>query len=48
MNALRRDKKFEAGSIRFVLTRSLGSAFVSKEITEDDVRRVIRNLKAPA
>jgi 3-dehydroquinate synthase len=45
MNALRKDKKFEAGSIRFVLTRSLGSAFVSKEITEADVRRVIRNLK---
>ena len=48
LNALRRDKKFEAGSVRFVLTRSLGSAFVSKEVTEDDVRRVIRNLKAPA
>ena len=48
MDALRRDKKFDAGSVRFVLTRSLGSAFVSKEITEDDVRRVIRNLKAPA
>jgi 3-dehydroquinate synthase len=47
MNALRRDKKFDSGSIRFVLTRSLGSAFVSKEITEDDVRRVIGNLKAP-
>jgi 3-dehydroquinate synthase len=48
MNALRRDKKFDRGSIRFVLTRSLGSAFVSKEITDDDLRRVIRNLKAPA
>ena len=48
MNAVRTDKKFDAGSVRFVLTRSLGSAFVSKEITEDDVRRVIRNLKAPA
>jgi 3-dehydroquinate synthase len=48
MNALRRDKKFDRGSIRFVLTRSLGSAFVSKEITDDDLRRVTRNLKAPA
>ena len=48
LNALRRDKKFESGSIRFVLTRSLGSAFVSKEITEGDIRRVIRNLKTPA
>ena len=48
MNALRKDKKFESGSIRFVLTRSLGSAFVSKEITEGDVRRVIGNLRTPA
>jgi 3-dehydroquinate synthase len=48
MNALRKDKKFEEGSIRFVLTRKLGSAFVSKEITEADVRQVIRNLKQAA
>jgi 3-dehydroquinate synthase len=47
MNALRRDKKFESGSIRFVLTRSLGSAFVSREISEGDILRVIGNLKAP-
>jgi 3-dehydroquinate synthase len=46
LNALRKDKKFEAGSIRFVLTRSLGSAFVSKEVTEADVRRIIENLKS--
>jgi 3-dehydroquinate synthase len=48
MNALRKDKKFEGGSIRFVLTRSLGSAFVSKEVSESDVRRAIGNLQAPA
>jgi 3-dehydroquinate synthase len=48
INALRTDKKFESGSIRFVLTRSLGSAFVSKEITEGDIRGIIRNLKTPA
>jgi 3-dehydroquinate synthase len=48
MSALGKDKKFEGGSIRFVLTRNLGSAFVSKEITEADVRQVIRNLKEAA
>ena len=47
MKALGKDKKFEAGAIRFVLTKSLGSAFVSKEVTEGDVRRAIENLKKP-
>lgn len=47
MKALGKDKKFEAGAIRFVLTKSLGSAFVSKEVTEGDVRRAIENLKEP-
>jgi len=47
MKALGKDKKFEAGAIRFVLTKSLGSAFVSREVTEGDVRRAIQNLKEP-
>jgi len=33
------DKKFVAGNIRFVLLRSLGDAFVSKDITLDHVRQ---------
>jgi 3-dehydroquinate synthase len=47
IKALGKDKKFEAGAIRFVLTKSLGSAFVSREVTEGDVRRAIENLKEP-
>jgi 3-dehydroquinate synthase len=47
MKALGKDKKFEAGAIRFVLTKSLGSAFVSREVSEGDVRRAIQNLKEP-
>jgi 3-dehydroquinate synthase len=43
--ALRRDKKFEAGEIRFVLTEEFGSAFVSKDITEDDLRKAIDDLR---
>jgi len=41
MDAMRRDKKFEAGAIRFVLTSRLGSAFVSKDITAEDLREAI-------
>jgi 3-dehydroquinate synthase len=47
MKSLGKDKKFEAGAVRFVLTKNLGSAFVSKEITEGDVRRAIEDLRAP-
>jgi 3-dehydroquinate synthase len=43
--ALKKDKKFAAGGIRFVLLRRLGEAFVSDGITEADVRRVIESLR---
>jgi 3-dehydroquinate synthase len=47
MESMARDKKFAAGQIRFVLTRSLGSAFLSDEgeITRDDVLRAIAVLR---
>jgi 3-dehydroquinate synthetase len=35
--AFRRDKKFDRGAIRFILTGELGSAFVSDRVTLDDV-----------
>lgn len=47
MAALQRDKKFEAGAIRFILTEKLGSAFVSSDVTEDDIRRAIEGLRQP-
>jgi 3-dehydroquinate synthase len=37
LTALGRDKKFDAGAIRFVLTKQLGTAFVSDTVTLDDV-----------
>ena len=43
--ALGRDKKFDQGAIRFVLTSSLGSAFVSDQVTLDDVRAAIERLR---
>ena len=43
--ALKKDKKFAAGGIRFVLLRRLGDAFVSDAVTEADIRRVIQGLR---
>lgn len=45
LNALGRDKKFDRGAIRFVLTKELGSAFVSNKVTLDDVTQALRNLR---
>jgi 3-dehydroquinate synthase len=43
--ALSRDKKFDRGSIRFVLTKQLGSAFVSDQVTLDEVTGAVERLK---
>lgn len=45
MKALTRDKKFEAGAIRYVLTEKLGTAFVSKDVTAEDIREVLEELR---
>jgi 3-dehydroquinate synthase len=42
--SLGRDKKFDRGAIRFVLTKQLGSAFVSDKVTLDDVTGAIGRL----
>jgi 3-dehydroquinate synthase len=40
-----RDKKFHAGSIRFILLRSLGDAFVSRDVTSDAIRAEVEALR---
>jgi 3-dehydroquinate synthase len=45
LSALAQDKKFESGLIRFVLLRSLGDAFVSKEVTITHLRAAIEGLR---
>lgn len=45
LSVLARDKKFESGLIRFVLLRSLGDAFVSKEVTVSHLRAAIEALR---
>ncbi len=45
LSAMDRDKKFEAGSIRFVLLKALGEAFVSDEVTHGDLTRALAGLR---
>ncbi|MFT4548107.1 MAG: 3-dehydroquinate synthase [Pseudoalteromonas tetraodonis] len=46
LEALARDKKFEAGNIRFVIVEKLGEAFVTDEVTIDDIKLALANLRA--
>ncbi len=45
LSAMRKDKKFHAGSVRFVLLRRPGEAFVSSNVTEADIIRQIEALR---
>lgn len=47
LEAMGRDKKFEAGQVRFVLLRALGEAFVSGEVGADDLTRALAALRRP-
>jgi len=43
--ALKTDKKFSEGKIRFVLTPAIGSAFLSDKVTLEDIRQAIEALR---
>lgn len=45
LELLTRDKKFQTGGIRFVLLRAPGDAFVSNEVSMDDVRAAVEVLR---
>jgi len=45
LSALKADKKFEEGAIRFVLCPRLGEAFVSKEVTPADIAEAVAALR---
>jgi 3-dehydroquinate synthase len=45
LEKLSRDKKFSHGSIRFVLLRRAGEAFVDASLTTDDLRDAIEHLR---
>lgn len=46
MTALARDKKFARGDVRFVLVRRLGDAFVSRDVTRDDIQRTLARIRS--
>ena len=41
LDLMGRDKKVVAGSIRFVLLRGIGDAFVATDVQEGDLRKVL-------
>ncbi len=43
-DALKVDKKFEDGKVRFVVTPRIGAAHVTEDVTFDDIREVIAQL----
>jgi 3-dehydroquinate synthetase len=43
-DALKFDKKFEAGKVRFILTPRIGAAYVAKDVTLDDIRGAVKEL----
>ena len=45
LEAMRTDKKFVEGKVRFVVTPKIGSAYLSSEITEADIQRAIESLR---
>ena len=44
LEAIRFDKKFERGAIRFVVVPAIGSARVASDVTMEDIERAIRKL----
>ena len=44
-DAMSRDKKFSDGEIRFVLLRKIGDAFVSSDVTHNDISSALARLK---
>ncbi len=48
IEALRKDKKFARGEIRFVLSAALGSAFVSEHVKMSDIESAIEALRDSA
>jgi len=44
LDAVKFDKKFEAGKIRFVVTPRIGSAYVADNVTFDDIRDAVKEL----
>jgi 3-dehydroquinate synthetase len=44
LDAVKFDKKFEKGKVRFVVTPRIGTAHISRDVTMRDVREAIEAL----
>ena len=44
LNALKFDKKFEGGKVRFVVTPRIGSAYLTSDVTLNDIREAVETL----
>ena len=45
LEATRKDKKMEAGKIKFVLLKRMGEAFVTKDITDGELLEAIGSVE---
>ena len=43
-DAMKFDKKFEGGKIRFVVTPRIGAAHLANDVTLDDIREAVKDL----
>jgi 3-dehydroquinate synthase len=44
LNALKFDKKFQGGKVRFVVTPRIGTAHLTDDVTFDDIRKAVKQL----
>jgi 3-dehydroquinate synthase len=44
LDALKLDKKFEGGKVRFVVTPRIGAAHLANDVTLDDIREAVKDL----
>jgi 3-dehydroquinate synthase len=44
LDAIKFDKKFESGKVRFVVTPRIGTAYVTDNVTLDDIREAVQQL----
>jgi 3-dehydroquinate synthetase len=44
LDAVKFDKKFERGKVRFVVTPRIGAAYVADNVTLDDIREAVEAL----
>ena len=43
-DAIKFDKKFEGGKVRFVVTPRIGTARITNDVTLDDIREAVKQL----